>query len=434
MESRADVVVVGNGPAGLAVAAACAEAGLAVTVVAEDHERRWPQTFGVWADEIEPLRLSSTLAARWPAVRVHLGETTPRELARPYGRIDNDRLQTLLRVRAERGCARLVTGRAVLAEHGASGTTVHTQSGERLRCRVAVDASGHRPALLHPGEGRPAAYQTAYGLVGWFTNPPLPAGAMLLMDYCDPPSAPSDPDPRHPTFLYGMDLGGGRVLLEETSLARRPALDHEVLGARLERRLDRLGTRLEERVGVERVLIPMGGPLPRRDHPVVGFGAAAGMVHPATGYQVGAALSRAPALADALARALDAPDAAPATAAAAGWRAVWPDDLLRQRALHRVGLESLLRLDAGATRRFFRAFFALPQQRWSGFLSGEASASGLATTMLSLFARLPPGLCASLAATSLRHPDLLRDAALPSGPRGGERTGDRSRMRRCPRQ
>lgn len=422
---RGDVVVVGNGPAGMAAAAACADAGLTVTMLAEDHDRPWPQTFGVWTDEVEPLRLSSTLASRWPAVRVDLGEGTPRHLRRPYGRIDNDRLQALLRARAERGCARLVAGRAVGAEHQASGTTVHTRAGDRLWCRVAVDAGGHRPALLQPGGGRPAAYQAAYGLVGHFSNPPLPAGGMLLMDYRGPPCGPGDPDPRHPTFLYGMDLGDGCQLLEETSLARRPALDHQALRVRLERRLDRLGTHLEQRVAVEQVLIPMGGPLPRRDRPVVGFGAAAGMVHPATGYQVGAALARAPLLADALAGALDAPDAAPATVAAAGWDAVWPDDLLRQRALHCLGLECLLRLDAVATRRFFRAFFDLPQHRWSAFLSGEESARGLATTMLSVFARLPTGVRASLAATLLRHPGLLRDAALPGGLAVGKRIAER---------
>lgn len=426
MEARGDIVVVGNGPAGMAVAAACAEAGLAVTVLAGDHDRRWPQTFGVWSDEVEPLRLSSTLASRWPAVRVHLGEEAPRHLPRPYGRIDNDRLQVLLRTRAERGGARLATGRAVAAHHEARGTTVHMQSGDRLVCRVAVDASGHRPALLTRGRGCPPAYQAAYGLVGRFSDRPVPGGAMLLMDYRDPPAHSGDRDPRHPTFLYGMDLGDGSQLLEETSLARRPALDHGTLQMRLERRLDRMGIRLEQRVGVERVRIPMGGPLPRRDQPVVGFGAAAGMVHPATGYQVGAALTRAPVLANALARALDAPGAGPATVAAAGWDAVWPVDLLRQRALHRLGLESLVRLDAVATRRFFRAFFDLPQHRWSGFVSGEESAFGLATTMLSLFGKLPPGVRISLAETVLRHPALLRDATLPRGLAGGEGITPRS--------
>lgn len=427
MKTRGDVVVVGNGPAGMAVAAACAEAGLAVTVLGEDHDRGWPQTFGVWADEMEALRLSSTLANRWSAVRVHLGEATPRQLPRPYGRIDNGRLQTLLRTRAERGGARLATGRAVGADHQASGTTVHTHTGDRLVCRVAVDAGGHRPALLIPGRGGPAAFQAAYGLVGRFSHQPVPAQAMLLMDYRDASPYPDDPDPAHPTFLYAMDLGDGTHLLEETSLARRPALDQRTLRVRLERRLERMEIRPEQRIGVERVLIPMGGPLPHRDQPVVGFGAAAGMVHPATGYQVGAALARAPVLAHALAAALDAPDAGPTTVAAAGWGAVWPADLLRQRALHRLGLESLLHLDATATRRFFRAFFDLPQRRWSGFLSGEDSASGLATTMLRLFGRLPPGVRASLATTCLRHPALLRDATLPHGLAARERAITRRR-------
>ncbi|HVM14070.1 MAG TPA: lycopene cyclase family protein [Egibacteraceae bacterium] len=411
--ARADVVVVGNGPAGLAVTAACAESGLAVTVLAEDHSRRWPQTFGVWAGELERLQLASVLADRWPAVQVRLDESGPRRLARAYGRIDNDRLRSLLLTRAERAGARLLTGRAVAAEHDASGTTVLTDAGQRLMCRITVDASGHRPALVRAGRGRPPAYQAAYGLVGRFSHSPLPTGTMVLMDYRDPPGAPMDQAVGHPTFLYAMDLGQGRQLFEETSLARRPALDQRSLQARLERRLTSLGVRLEERVGIERVHIPMGGPLPRRDEPVVGFGAAAGMVHPATGYQVGAALARAPMLATGLVDALDSSHASPTTVAAAGWRAVWPDDLLRQRALHLLGLEALLRFDPRSTRQFFRAFFDLPEHRWSGFLSGEESAGALASTMLSLFARVPAGVRGILAATAARHPGLLRDAVRP---------------------
>lgn len=429
MATRRDVVVVGTGPAGLAAAAACAGQGLGVTVLAEDHEAPWPQTFGVWVDELAGLGLQHTLADRWPAVTVRLGQTPARRLERAYGRLDNDLLRSALAARLEQAGARRTTGRAVGAEHDRAGTTVRTAAGDRLRCRLAIDASGHRPALLVAGRGRAPAVQTAFGMVARFSCSPIPAGTMLLMDYRDP-SAGAMPGPGPPTFLYGLPLADGCHLLEETVLASRPALDLARLEARLVTRLDTLGVRVEEQVAVERVHIPMGGPLPAPGQRVVGFGAAAGMVHPATGYQVGTALARAPRLASALARALDGPGATPERVAAAGWRAVWPADLLRQRALHTLGLESLLRFGPEDTRAFFGAFFDLPPYRWRGFLSGERSVGALAATMLALFTRVPRGVRTALAATAARHPVLLRDAILASRSRSG--SGLSAPGHRCP--
>ena len=43
--------------------------------------------------------------------------------------------------------------------------------------------------------------------------------------------------------------------------------------------------------------IPVGGPLPLGDQPVTAFGAAANLVHPATGYSIARSLREAPALA-----------------------------------------------------------------------------------------------------------------------------------------
>lgn len=212
--------------------------------------------------------------------------------------------------------------------------------------------------------------------------------------------------PAAPTFLYAMDLGGGRFFVEETSLARRPALGFDVLEARLRRRLAAAGAVLDETLAVERCLFPMGQPLPSRRQLVVGYGAAAGMVHPATGYQVGAALQRAPRLASAVVSALDAKGANPASVAAAGWAAVWPVDLVRQRALHQFGLATLLRLDADQLRTFFRTFFDLPTSQWRGYLSGADSAQAVAKTMLALFARAPARLRLALARAALSQGSL----------------------------
>src|SRR5262249_7384736 len=95
-----------------------------------------------------------------------------------------------------------------------------------------IDASGPAPALGLPRRRPPAAAeQTAAGVI-------VPAdsarsivgpGEALFMDWRPIPSAASDP----PTFLYAIPLPGQRVLLEETSLARRPGLSRDTLVRRL---------------------------------------------------------------------------------------------------------------------------------------------------------------------------------------------------------
>lgn len=396
-----DVAIVGDGPAGLAAAVACAERGLRVTVVGPD--RGWPNTYGIWADELDPLFLESdVLAACWDTVTVATGCGPARRLARAYGRVDNQRLRGRLLERCAAGGAAFVTGQAVSLVSRGGWPAVALASDREVAARAVVDASGHRPALLRGGRDREPAWQAAYGLLATFDGAPISSGAMVFMDYRDEPLRGLPRVAEDPTFLYGMDLGGGRWFVEETSLARRPALGFDVLAARLDRRLRAAGARVVQTLEVERCLFPMGVALPPRDQPVIGFGGAAGMVHPATGYQVGTALRRAPALARALAEALGAADATAQSVAAAGWSAVWPTDLVRQRALHIFGLETLLRMDTATTQRFFSTFFDLDDADVRSYISGAPSVRSLAGTMLTLFRRAPSPLKRTLLRGLLR--------------------------------
>jgi lycopene cyclase-like protein len=409
---RDDVLIVGNGPAGLGAATCCAEHGLRVTVLAPDHRAEWPNTYGIWEDELGAFAEHGVLASRWPQVTVRLGGPAL-HLARAYGRIDNARLRTRLLERCAAAGGRLLSGRARAVEVEPAGPVVHTVEGARLPCRVVVDASGHRPALLAPGAGGRPAFQAAYGLLAETSAAPIEPGSMVLMDYRDAPLRGLPGVREDPTFLYAMDLGDGRWFVEETSLARRPGLGSDVLQARLHRRLRAAGVTITRRLQVEHCRFPMGTPLPPRNQIVVGFGSAAGMVHPATGYQVGTALRRAPLLATALRDALDAPAATPASVAAEGWAAVWPPDLVRQRALHAFGLETLLRLDTAQTQAFFSTFFSLPARDWQGYLSGARSAASVARTMLALFGRAPGSLRAALMTAALGRPLRVLLRALP---------------------
>jgi lycopene beta-cyclase len=190
-----------------------------------------------------------------------------------------------------------------------------------------------------------------------------------------------------PSFLYMLPFSDERVFVEETSLARRPAVSFELLGARLERRLSALGLERAERIGVERCAIPMGLALPARGQPLIPFGAAASMVHPASGYSIAHALRKAPVVAAAIVEALQSDD--PTQASAAGNAAVWPHAQRSAWELYTFGLETLLSMGGVETGRFFSEFFELPHDAWSGFLSGQLPPTELVAVMTRLFRRLP---------------------------------------------
>jgi lycopene beta-cyclase len=192
-----------------------------------------------------------------------------------------------------------------------------------------------------------------------------------------------------PTFLYAMDLGDGRYFVEETSLASYPAVSFALLRDRLQRRLAQQGVAVAAVEHEEYCLFPMNLPLPYTDQPMLAYGGAASMVHPASGYQVGAALRRAAPLAQALAAALADPAATPAQVARAGWQTLWPRAAVRKHLLYSFGLQSLLRCDAPTLNAFFGAFFRLPRDHWAGYLSNQLATPAVLATMWQLFRHAP---------------------------------------------
>ena len=273
---------------------------------------------------------------------------------------------------------------------------VVTEAGERLRAQLVIDASGHHsPFVQRPDEG-PVAGQTAYGIVGRFSAPPVDPGQFVLMDYrCDHLSE-AERRCAPPTFLYAMDFGEGVFFVEETSLALAPAVPYDVLKDRLLRRLVLRGISVEEVQHEEFCLFPMNLPLPDLQQRVVGFGGSASMVHPASGYMVGSLLRRAPALADAIATGLQDPHAGGEQLAAQAWQALWPLELQRRHALYRFGLEKLMRFSESQLRAHFTTFFALLREQWFGFLTNTLSLPALIAAMLRLFVLAPWSVKAGL--------------------------------------
>jgi lycopene beta-cyclase len=381
--STHDVVIVGDGPAGRALGAACVGHGIDAVVVGDD--RRWVATYGAFADEVTAYHGATAATMAVDAV----GTPPRRRLDRDYQVFDNERLKAMLDVAQHRPA--IVTGIQHLVGAEVSAT-VQLDDGDRLGCRIAVDASGPTPALLARRRAAQApAFQSAYGLVVE-GRPDVGGDAAVLMDW-RPPS-PDAVD--EPTFLYLVEVGAGRWLVEETSLARARPMPAAELRRRLAARLGRDLTDSAEHV--EHVVIPMWSGVPARSQPTIGFGAAAGYVHPATGYSIAASLAAADRVAAAAASALSIDD--PSERSLAMWNAVWPGELRRARALHDYGLAALLRLPTPAVQSFFDAFFGLPTEQWSAYLRVHTTAAEVARAMTGVFSSVPWSVRRRLAAGS----------------------------------
>ena len=364
---RWDVVVAGAGPAGLAVAAACATRGLRVALVAP-HLRPWHQTYSLWADELDAVTTAlvpgAVLGARYPAtvVRTDRGQ---QDLGRGYARLHNDVVHGLLLDQLATGGGVTVSGTvAGVREDG--GQQVILVDGTRLTAGLVVDARGGGPGT---------AQQRAWGeRVAGDATALVPAGSALFMDWV---TLRDRAVPQPPVFLYGMALDDGTTLLEATSLAARPPVPLPHLRDRLHRVMAGAGLRPAEEP--EKVAIPLDAAVRRGAG--VPVGAAAGLVHPATGYSVATSLQTGGAVADAV---LAGADAAAVRSLVRG---------ARRRAtlgLFALGREVLLGLDEEQTDVFFSTFFTLPPSAWNAYLDTGSPPTAVAATMLRVARALPP--------------------------------------------
>uniref|UniRef100_A0A7C1JK70 Lycopene cyclase family protein n=1 Tax=Caldilinea aerophila TaxID=133453 RepID=A0A7C1JK70_9CHLR len=408
-----DVLIIGAGPAGLALAAALCDAGLCVEgVTPADPTTPWRNTYGIWEDELPSPEFASMLSHRWNDCVAYAGGQMLR-LERIYGLLDNRRLQAHLLHRCTRAGMRWHTQPARWAEHTVTHTEVTLEDGSLVQARLVVDASGHTPVFVKRPLAIEIAYQAAYGVVGAFTRPPVRPGRLVLMDYRSDHLSGEERRAEPPTFLYAMDLGDDRYFVEETSLAHAPAVPFEMLKTRLHRRLAHLGCAVTEVEHEEYCLFPMNMPVPYLDQPVLGYGGAASMVHPASGYQVGAALRLAAPLAQTIARALSAPNASPQQAARAGWEVLWSQERLRKHQLYLFGLQTLLSLGEAQLQQFFARFFRLPVRLWGGYLSNTLTIAEILQTMGRVFVAAPMQLRWALIREAMRHPKpLLRATGL----------------------
>lgn len=417
-----DVLVAGGGPAALAVAGELAEQGLRVRVLAGE-DQPWAPNYGLFTDEAHACGLGEHLAAQWADTEVVFDEGRRVTLGRGYARLARRRARAAMLDRVDRAGGEVRFVGALGAEHLPSLSRVTASDGVEHAASVVIDATGHRPALLQPGA--PARHaQVAVGLQLRVEAHPWAVDRFLMMDWRPARGAHEQGDGHPPSFLYAMPLGPDHVFVEETSLLSAPAVPFAALAARLDARLARMGVRPTAVVGHERCFIPMDPGLPDPRQRVVGFGAAAGLVHPATGYQLARSLRLAPVLARAISRDLGAGHA-PAAVAAAAWRVVWPSAQRASRELFRFGAERVADMDAPTVADFFHAFHRLPPALRDGYLAGDAPLSQVTSAMWRAFLRVPGPVRRSLGRGGVALPARLMGAlwnhdtargAPPAGP------------------
>jgi lycopene epsilon-cyclase len=431
----ADVGIVGCGPAGLALAAELGKRGLKVVLVG--HDSPFVNNYGVWRDEFADLGLEKCLDFVWKDAICYFREGKEVRVGRAYGRVCRRRLREELLQRCVAAGVTFLPGEvdqvnppaaSAMAENPWAPTELIVKGQvQPIRCKLATLASGAAAGRLlkYENDAPGVAAQTAYGIeaeIEGYTDAYDP-NSMLFMDFrrhhsgLYPGTAQKQKFGKHPngseglwgteketpSFLYAMPLGGNRVFLEETCLVAKPALPFAVLKRRLLRRCEALGIKIKEIHEEEWSYIPTGGALPEPDQPVTAFGAAANLVHPATGYSIARSLREAPTMAAAVAVALEE-QASSKSAAKFVWDALWTQEKRRQASFHVFGMELLCKLDLNNTADFFTTFFALPNSFWRGFLSSQLSSVDLLGFAAATFVLAPLGIKARLVGHLLTDP------------------------------
>lgn len=377
-----DVGVVGAGPAGLALAAALGERGAAVCLFDPFLGRPWPNHYGVWRDEFEAVGLADCAATEYSTTAVCVGGSDAKTVIdRPYLRVDRVKLKNRLMERCV-GSGVRVEEKAVreVVEVGPGKSLMLVGEEDDVCVRIVVDCTGHALRFTRGMEDQKYVKpmeQAAYGIEADVVSHPYQVDQMLLMDFRDDhmqgDAGDSASSAERPTFLYVFPSSPTRAFFEETSVIAPTAVSFDELKRRLYKRLAHDGVVVTNVVEEEFSLIPMGGTVPDPSQRVVAFGGAACLVHPATGYMVARTLRLAADTADVIVHGLataghDGPVGLVSTAV---WSHVWSVSERRQRDFLNFGAELLGSLGARDSRGFFDAFFRLPEDMWSDFLSAE---------------------------------------------------------------
>ena len=388
-----DILILGSGPAALCLASELASQNLNIKCISSRSPyKKWENTYGIWASELEELGLETLLSHRWSKTVSFFGNgleergNLATEHKYDYGLINQEAFQNELLKRCKGIQWLNETAKVILSANKIS--EVVCISGLRLKARLVIDASGHRSNFIKRPYSKQVAQQAAYGIVGKFSIPPVNKDQFVLMDFRSDHLNKKELL-ESPSFLYAMDLGNEIFFVEETSLASFPALSQENLKKRLLKRLNNKDIKVEKIIHEENCLFPMNLPLPFKDQSILAFGGAASMVHPASGYMIGSLLRRAPHLARKLAISLKDPKKSSFDLAKKGWSVLWPYELTQRHKLYQYGLKRLMSFDEKRLRSFFINFFQLSTKEWVGFLTNTLPLPKLIYVMSKMFIKSP---------------------------------------------
>ena len=362
-----DLIVVGAGPAGRALTHRAVAAGLRVMLVDPAPEAPWTATIGMFTDDLPAWIDAGVIATLAPEPVVYTPER--RRLPRPYAVLDSAKLQTALSVSG----AHLVTARAA----DLTDTTVRTEFGTVYQAKHVIDARGADPHAPNRAPRQRAAGTFHLATVADRRD-------AVVMDWRGTGDA-------QPTFRYRVPVDARTVLIEETSLAAHPPIDRadlESLHARS------VATRAQTRPP-EWVDFPLWSrrrPWHRARGTALNFGAAGGMMNPASGYSIAESLGAVDAIVGAI------------VAGRSPRKALWPWQAKAVYLLRLIGLGVLLTMDGPQLTTFFDRFFRLRARSQRAYLSGRTDLRGVLWAMLGVFLRVPWKLKVQVAKGSFRIP------------------------------
>ncbi|KAJ9183793.1 hypothetical protein P3X46_007603 [Hevea brasiliensis] len=207
-----DLVVIGCGPAGLALAAESAKLGCDISVGLIGPNLPFTNNYGVWEDEFKDLGLEGCIEHVWRDTIAYLDDDDPVLIGRAYGRVSGHLFhQELLRRCVESGV---------------------------LYLRIIEAADGHslvacEPDMLFPkASGKLLQYEVG--------GPQVSVQTAYDVEVEKVPSSESE----YSTFLYVMPMSSTRVFLEETCLASKGAMPFDLLRRKLMSRLETMGIRI----------------------------------------------------------------------------------------------------------------------------------------------------------------------------------------------